>query len=299
MIIWRIRNKYYELDAGATISCERTECTRLFHPECARRANLVLEIKEVDPEKAMAEHYHPGRRQILVIYCEKHTPPLKIRHFLETKARKEKEEIMKFCRVVERNYQLHGPEQKPAGPHVKEVHDPMHALLAKKKKKKQRQEAAFLKEVEEWKKKLPRTKHLINIKLTGKNSESEELNNNIEKYEVISTEVIPCDPNRQLTPEDDIWKYVTCKGLTPVQKYNRYCRLIAAAKEKEQATKPAKNNKQSDSNNNKYVKTTGTQKNQKFETKIKERQKKIAKANPQPLEPLKSNKFPLFLLGLL
>ena len=248
----------------------------------------MLEIKDIDLEKTAGEYIHPNRRQIFVIYCEKHAPPLKIRHVIETKQRKEKEEIVKFCRAIERNSQSHVLDQKSAANHLKSHHDPS---LAKKKKAKKKQDSHFLQQIETLKKKYPATKYFIKLKrITTTTSTDFQLDGaaeskTVEHYEVLETEELPNDPNRELTPDDEIWKYVVYKGCTPLQKYNRYKKLMSELQNKEKTPKTPKKHQEEGNSPFKYVKTTGAQRAQKYNERAKEMQEKVQRTNPKPLKP--------------
>lgn len=73
---------------GACVRCARPECNEAFHPECARRANVFMEVRNTD-------------KLAYLIYCERHTP-LQLRRNIEQKDKKYKEEILKFCRSIDR-----------------------------------------------------------------------------------------------------------------------------------------------------------------------------------------------------
>lgn len=75
---------------GACIQCAKGKCQASFHVECARVANIFLEVIGYENPK-------------FFIYCERHAP-LKIKRTLEHNWKTEQEEIAKFCRAIEKYY---------------------------------------------------------------------------------------------------------------------------------------------------------------------------------------------------
>lgn len=70
------------------MQCMNSKCKEGFHPECARRAGVFMEVRN-------------SEKLVYSICCERHTP-LKLRRQLEHKEKKYKEEIIKFCKAIER-----------------------------------------------------------------------------------------------------------------------------------------------------------------------------------------------------
>jgi hypothetical protein len=73
---------------GACVKCAEEECTLNYHPECARKAGVYMEQRYID-------------RMQYFIYCNMHKP-IKVSRVIESKNKKYKDEIIKFCRAIEK-----------------------------------------------------------------------------------------------------------------------------------------------------------------------------------------------------
>lgn len=72
------------------MQCAKTKCMEAFHPECARRANIYMEVRNTD-------------KLAYLTYCERHTP-LKLRRHLEHKEKKYKVNIKTIILISSYNY---------------------------------------------------------------------------------------------------------------------------------------------------------------------------------------------------
>lgn len=284
----------YVLAAGATIQCEKTGCSKYFHPECARRSMLPLETKESDP--LTVSEPIGGKKPLYVIYCETHKP-LKLRRLLETKDKKEKLEITDFSKAIEKNYQAYLVELRNAQAYANrhqpeqngmEIENSMATSLRKKKSPNEDPVDPFLKEVEALKKKIPATKHLIYLdrKQEVSTDEATGEQRTQDYYQVADTVVIPNDPNRKLTPKDEIWNHIRYKNFTPSQKYNLYKRLVALGNN----VKSMENETESSSSqhiSNKIAKSTSSTAHQKAKRgDVKTEEDIPVKKEIQPLKPV-------------
>ena len=161
------------IDVGATVRCdnEKNNCKKRFHPECARKANLSLEKKEIEVPQLIGGYLVAEPQEVQVIYCEKHRP-LKLRGLLESKDKADREEIVKFCRTIENIYQINVSELKGFKEYQRQqladiaaIESLPMAQPSKKKKQNQPEIEAdpFLQQVEEMKKIIPTTKHFVYV----------------------------------------------------------------------------------------------------------------------------------------
>ncbi|EGR28743.1 PHD-finger family protein, putative [Ichthyophthirius multifiliis] len=77
-------------DAGSCIKCSKGNCEEAFHSECARRANICLEVKN-------------SERLQYLLYCELHTP-LQIIRFIENKEKKYKVYLFIYIYIIFQQY---------------------------------------------------------------------------------------------------------------------------------------------------------------------------------------------------
>ena len=68
--------------------CDNEKCDKYYHPECARKKKIYMEQLNIDKLKYL-------------IFCEAHEP-LKVRRKIEVKRKKYRDEIVKFCRGIEK-----------------------------------------------------------------------------------------------------------------------------------------------------------------------------------------------------
>mgnify|MGYP000887147802 CR=1 FL=1 len=295
---------------GATIHCEKNGCKKRFHAECARRANFSLETKEIDHAQVVGDFMVMNRKSAYVIYCEKHIP-LKLRRLLEAKEKKEKEEISKFCKAIERIYQAYLAEQKTArlysseyriDPAMADVEIPSLSSSKKKKPKGDGDNDQFMQMIEELRWKVPESKHIIYLdrKQSFVPDPETGMERAVEYYEVTNTLVVQNDPHRRLTPRDEIWTHLQYKDYTPLQKYNKYRRLLTSGVGKSQLSENLLEPSPSKKMAKKYVKSTtsAAQKSKKItppkaETVVKE-EEIVVKQEIQPLQPATGT---LFLLA--
>lgn len=70
------------------MKCENATCTKYYHPECARKKKIYMEQLNLDKLRYL-------------IFCEAHEP-LKVKRKIEIKKKKNRDEIIKFCRGIEK-----------------------------------------------------------------------------------------------------------------------------------------------------------------------------------------------------
>lgn len=297
------------LDVGSTVPCEKSSCKKRFHPECARKANLSLETKEIEVTQMCGSFLVAEPQEVQVIYCEKHRP-LKLKGHLESRDKKEREEIYKFCKVIEKTYQINVAEQNAfkeslAQQQQQEAAAELAASTQSTKKKNKPPQPEmeidpWLKQVEELKKKIPTPQHLIYLERKEAFAMHPETNEPMiaEYFHVTNTEVIMPDPHRKLTSKDEIWNYIEYKDFNALQKFNRYRRLRKATAsttaqketsdfdddfEEEEEILPKKVSRR-------YMKSTTSlaQKSNKLKAKAEETEQLLVKNEPQPLQPVKS-----------
>jgi len=109
--------------SGTIVNCDKGQCKKAFHPECALRAKYFLDVREVDTSQLG-----------YFIFCEKHTP-LKLRRTLETKEKKYRDDLTKFCKSIEKYYFTYVHEVKGLNPDLEGMTEEQMKLLMKKKKK--------------------------------------------------------------------------------------------------------------------------------------------------------------------
>ena len=168
------------------------------------------------------DHLHPGRKQLFVMYCEKHTPPLRLRRYLETKERREQDDIEKFIKYIDKTHHLMKTAEKAAAdPYFKSViGGPLPLHEAEKLSKKKQLELEFLQQIEDVRKKLSEKKYFINLAAIPSNSDKSVA------YQVIDVEEIEENyMDKELTPTDKLWSYIRYKWYTNEQKFARYKRL--------------------------------------------------------------------------
>ena len=266
------------------MSCEKNGCKKVFHPECARRAKLSLEAKEMNHSQIVGGVMVASPKLCYTIYCDKHTP-LKLRRVLESKEKKEREEILKFCKALDRCHQAYISEQKAAmlyqneySASYEEVPEILKSNSAVKKKKSRPEQETeeFLEQLTYWMSRIPADQHLINLEQVNQTSIDPVPNDQKTEpvYKVIDTSFIPNDPARKLTADDPIWHYIQYKDFSVLQKYNKYRKL--AANKKMQLDRGLRNNK--------YVKPTRP--TEKFEAKQTEKIRRLRSATQLQQSPL-------------
>ena len=86
---------------GACVKCNYDSCERYFHVECARRRKYFMELLSLSKS---------------TIYCRYHEP-LEIVKTMEEKKNEKREELLKFCRSIEKyigkNKTVKAPEKLP------------------------------------------------------------------------------------------------------------------------------------------------------------------------------------------
>ena len=185
------------------------------------------------------------------IYCDKHTP-LKLRRTLEISESKQKSDIFKFCRAIERYYQLYSSEETKAKSLLLEpkAHSSLveSSTLSQKLKKSSKKtetnyfDSPFMTEskrkylslVEEWRKKVPSM--LYTITLAKTRFLAKDKDNNIVKedgYTVIDTHTPRRNPHKKLGADDEVWFCMPYKNLTPTQKFKKYKKIINSLKAQE------------------------------------------------------------------
>ncbi|EAS02021.2 PHD zinc finger protein (macronuclear) [Tetrahymena thermophila SB210] len=274
--------------AGSCVQCAKTKCMEAFHPECARRENIYMEIRNTD-------------KLAYLIYCERHTP-LKLRRLLEQKEKKYKEEIIKFCRSIERSREFRKKERNTKKERDRQLEKEQKKAPAKKKvlisAKKIRQqitknEEETNKEEQEFQQMLihkmieyidtltPEDLNRINSEFNSKKQNEEGQNiqvtqkqidkddNKLNANDPKSVKKINLWKNRVfIRKEEPFWKDIQYKSLSTLQIYKRYKR-IQRDKNKKKEFKQL------------YLKTVSVVKNIRIVTKeerLKEKeQKKIEK----------------------
>jgi bromodomain and PHD finger-containing protein 1 len=203
---------------GAIINCDKGQCKKAFHPECARRAKLFLDVREVENTQQMG----------YAIFCEKHTP-LKLRRTLETKEKKYRDELTKFCKSIEKYYFTYVHELKgTSNPDLDGLTDDQAKLLLKKKKNKMilKDDASyFIKLVEGWRAKVPSQLSTITLQRVPIKDQAEQKDG----YILLDTSLAPKSAylsTRRLTPQDELWNRMPYKHLTPDQKFKKYKKLL-------------------------------------------------------------------------
>jgi len=208
---------------GAIVNCERNSCKKAFHPECARRAQTFLEIRENESNQFI---YH--------IYCEKHTP-LKLKRTIEGLESKMREDIQKYFAAIEKQYAAYLLESQPARPEI----NTSRALtkeqaiqeenLKKKKALSIREEGNyFLRLIDKY---IAQHRNLP-LSITLQSLPSED---GADKFEIFDIN-IPKINNRnktKLSSDDEIWRSMPYKNLTPEQKYQKYSKLHSLMKKKQ------------------------------------------------------------------
>lgn len=81
-------------NSGACVQCPNDNCTKAFHPECARRAGLNLEYRFSD-----APYWR--------IYCQQHAV-FRIKKIVNNLINRKHDSITNFCRTVDRFYASFG-----------------------------------------------------------------------------------------------------------------------------------------------------------------------------------------------
>jgi len=169
------------------------------------------------------------------IYCEKHTP-LKLKRTIESLENKMKDEIQKFFNAIDKQYAAYLQESKPSRP---ELHASNTALtkeqilqeenLKRKKLLSIREEGNyFLKLIDKY-----ITQHKNQpLSITLQSVPSAD---GVDKFEIFDIN-IPKATHRaktKLSFDDEIWRNMPYKNLTPEQKYQKYSKLHAEMKKKQ------------------------------------------------------------------
>jgi len=218
---------------GATINCERGLCSKWFHAECARRSKQYLEIRKIDATEVVYN-----------IYCEKHTP-LQLKRTLESKDKKNREDITRFFKALDRYYLAYLNEPRLFGvdipglgvvPQNEEVAKILSTVIKKKKPAEnmppisRREDGTYyFKLVERFRKKSCKIPCYITLQRTHEKE-------NTETYKVldVTPPKQPLAPDRRLGEKDPIWEMIQYKGLTSLQKYRKYKKIEYKMKKKAQ-----------------------------------------------------------------
>lgn len=184
------------------------------------------------------------------MFCECHTP-LKLRRTLESKEKKQREDIYKFCKTVEKYYNYCSSNKKPpkkqpviAKPKTEEKE---RVERAGGNKANQKQKNKLLKEtmatnssqlflnlVEEWRRKVPSSLYTITLakmRHTIKDDENQIIKE--EMFKVIDTHVPRADAGKKLGLGEEIWTHMPYKNYTPLQKYKLYRKITKKMKDQE------------------------------------------------------------------
>lgn len=177
------------------------------------------------------------------IYCEKHTP-LQLKRTLESKDKKNREDITRFFKALDRYYltflnepRLFGLEGSAVIPQNEEVAKILAATTAAPKKKKPQESAPptsrredgsyYFKLVEKFRKKSCKIPCYITLQKTHDME-------NVETYKIleVTNPKPPLAPDRRLGEKDPIWEMMQYKGLTSLQKYRKYKKIEYKMKKK-------------------------------------------------------------------
>ncbi|KAL4442844.1 hypothetical protein ABPG74_010733 [Tetrahymena malaccensis] len=231
--------------AGSCVQCAKTKCMEAFHPECARRENIYMEIRNTD-------------KLAYLIYCERHTP-LKLRRLLEQKEKKYKEEIIKFCRSIERSREFRKKERNTKKERDRQLEKEQKKTPAKKKilisAKKIRQqitknEEETNKEEQEFQQMLihkmieyidsltEEDLNRINSEFNSKKQNEEGQNSHVTQKQIDKEDkkLNASDPKSVkkinlwknkvfIRKEEPFWKDIQYKSLSTLQIYKRYKRI--------------------------------------------------------------------------
>ncbi|KAL4445656.1 hypothetical protein ABPG74_006207 [Tetrahymena malaccensis] len=196
--------------SGCCIQCAKGKCSASFHPECARRAGLSLEVRHLE-------------KVTHLVFCQRHTP-LKLRRILEQKEKKYKDEIQKFCRSIEKYNETYFNEYKAK--EKQKAFKPSKTLLKKALKDQEREEKDFMKQFSLYLLETPQNNFVINL-----SKEYDDFEESIIGYHVI-------DINRpkqqhlrtQISKNDDIWKTIEFNEYPPIHLFKLYKKLIKSKK---------------------------------------------------------------------
>ncbi|EAS03088.2 PHD zinc finger protein (macronuclear) [Tetrahymena thermophila SB210] len=196
--------------SGCCIQCAKGKCSASFHPECARRAGLSLEVRHLE-------------KVTHLVFCQRHTP-LKLRRILEQKEKKYKDEIQKFCRSIEKYNETYFNEYKAK--EKQKAFKPSKTLLKKALKDQEREEKEFMKQFSLYLLETPQNNFVINL-----SKEYDDFEESIIAYHVV-------DINRpkqqhlrtQISKNDDIWKTIEFNEYPPIHLFKLYKKLIKSKK---------------------------------------------------------------------
>ncbi|KAL4493484.1 hypothetical protein ABPG72_007492 [Tetrahymena utriculariae] len=196
--------------SGCCIQCAKGKCSASFHPECARRAGLSLEVRHLE-------------KVTHLVFCQRHTP-LKLRRILEQKEKKYKDEIQKFCRSIEKYNETYFNEYKAK--EKQKALKPSKTLLKKALKDQEREEKEFMKQFSLYLLETPQSNFVINL-----SKEYDDFEESIIAYHVV-------DINRpkqqhlrtQISKNDDIWKTIEFNEYPPIHLFKLYKKLIKSKK---------------------------------------------------------------------
>ena len=155
------------------------------------------------------------------IFCYKHTP-LKLKRFLETKSKKYKKEIMKFCHSLEKFHDNYNYEQKLKETNISDKKKFIQNYISRIMKENKKKDKDFISHLLAYMKRLP--EYLFQINLIKK------LDTNI-IYTLADTKIPKKIHLKTNIPRsDEIWKNFKYKNLNPAQLYKRYRKIIVGTK---------------------------------------------------------------------
>mgnify|MGYP000863141416 FL=1 len=180
-------------------------------------------------------------QHLYTLYCEKHTP-LKLRRTIEAKDKKQKEDILKFCRAAERYHSLYAAATKStktnSGENAPQT-DSKDAqakssalqkklsLSLKKKLSKYDPGTLYLNLVEEWRKKVPSKLYTITLAKT-RHTVKDDFGSIVKEdvFKVTDIHIPRSNPHKKIGADDEVWTHMPYKNLTPAQKYKKYKKFM-------------------------------------------------------------------------
>ena len=206
------------------------------------------------------------------ILCEKHKP-LKLRRTLETQEKKLKDELDKFFKLAEKfcstMASLHNQRQKQIV--LNETITTDMNSQQKKRGAKKEDMTSYLNLVKKYKEIASK---ISDFELSKNNKKRDFENSFLIKEENKTIKSIISET--MLTVDDEVWKIMPYKNLTPEQKYNKYKRICTGLKQ-ENKIKDFKRNTEKEI----YINSESDYSIEEVEKQIKEKKKRIIKKNKE------------------
>lgn len=187
---------------GACVKCAEEGCNLHYHAECARKAGVYMEQRYID-------------RMQYFIYCNYHKP-LKVCRVIEAKNKKYKDEIIKFCRNIEKYVETY-----------KIANVPFKLLKSAKKNSKAKKETRTRESREDRESENQDFMKKLKDYLLGNRKLVIQLKRVQDGYKVIDIEEpVKRALRSNISKNDEIWEFFNYRNLSAFQLFKKYKRIM-------------------------------------------------------------------------